>query len=187
MRDPQQASIQRFPVSLYASIDFLSGSLYNPYCSQVNYQEGHIDEADSGNDLTLAQPDSQGLCRSPAGTHAGREPLPQRDLHPHPAFQQSAYHHCGTAVCPAGRIQEPDQPQRRTADPTGHPLCQTGHKGPSAHPPDAQRAIKAADRLQEEIAVINHSVLADISEAEITQMAATMRKITERFQREESK
>ena len=47
MRDPQQTSIQRFPVSLYASIDFLSGSLYNPYCSQVNYQEGHIDEADS--------------------------------------------------------------------------------------------------------------------------------------------
>ena len=51
----------------------------------------------------------------------------------------------------------------------------------------SERSKPLIDHLQEEIAVINHSVLADISEAEITQMAATMRKITERFQREESK
>ena len=44
----------------------------------------------------------------------------------------------------------------------------------------SERSKPLIDRLQEEIA-------ADISEAEITQMAATMRKITERFQREESK
>ena len=68
-----------------------------------------------------------------------QERMPEENLSPNE-------HHCGTAVCPAGRIQEPDQPQRRTADPTGHPLCQTGYKGPSAHPPDAQRASKAADR-----------------------------------------
>ena len=60
-------------------------------------------------------------------------------------------------------------------------------RGENVHLTLSERSKPLIDRLQEEIAVINHSVLADISEAEITQMAATMRKITERFQREESK